>query len=144
MRDYSDYAMKQKEFFKAFSNGGDRLKGTGQPLMLKVKDYPPEAAFAEEMPRHWQVSLHTDHWRDIFLFSACYLIKNSALHILTCCPTLRLQQQKQKLTSHNEAGWVVLCSLRLLLLQNWVTLVSIILPVSAADVNVQSDAYIAA
>ena len=57
MRDYSDYAMKQKEFFKAFSSGGDDLLGSCAPLMLKVKDYPPEAAFAEEMPRHWQVSL---------------------------------------------------------------------------------------
>ena len=57
MRDSSDYAMKQKEFFKAFSAGGDSLQGTRDPLMLKVKDYPPEAAFAEEMPRHWQVSL---------------------------------------------------------------------------------------
>lgn len=56
MRDYSDYAMKQKEFFKAFSSGGDSLQGSRQPLMLKVKDYPPEAAFAEEMPRHWQVN----------------------------------------------------------------------------------------
>ncbi|KAL3151375.1 hypothetical protein ABBQ38_013204 [Trebouxia sp. C0009 RCD-2024] len=54
MRDSSDYAMKQKEFFKAFSAGGDSLQGSRDPLMLKVKDYPPEAAFAEEMPRHWQ------------------------------------------------------------------------------------------
>ena len=57
MRDYSDYAMKQSDFFKAFSNGGDNLGGSHEPLMLKVKDYPPEAAFADEMPRHWQVSL---------------------------------------------------------------------------------------
>ncbi|KAL3160540.1 hypothetical protein ABBQ32_010839 [Trebouxia sp. C0010 RCD-2024] len=53
-RDSSDYAMKQKEFFKAFSAGGDSLQGRRNPLMLKVKDYPPEAAFAQEMPRHWQ------------------------------------------------------------------------------------------
>lgn len=63
MRDYSDYAMKQSEFFKAFTAGGDSLKGKCHPLMLKVKDYPPEAAFAEEMPRHWQVSTNdnSDH-----------------------------------------------------------------------------------
>ena len=56
MRNYNDYAMKQAEFFKAFTNGGDTLGGAHAPLMLKVKDYPPEAAFADEMPRHWQVS----------------------------------------------------------------------------------------
>ena len=55
MRDYSDYAMKQSEFFKAFTAGGDSLKGKGHPLMAKVKGYPPEAAFAEEMPRPWPV-----------------------------------------------------------------------------------------
>lgn len=58
MRDYSDFAMKQSDFFKAFTNGGDNLGGSHEPLMLKVKDYPPEAAFADEMPRHWQVSLY--------------------------------------------------------------------------------------
>lgn len=55
-RNMNDYAMKQSDFFKAFKAGGDRLGGRCQPLMLKVKDYPPEAAFAEEMPRHWQVT----------------------------------------------------------------------------------------
>lgn len=59
MRDYNDYSMKQSEFFKAFSNGGDSLNGKIEPLMLKVKDYPPEAAFADNMPRHWQVSPYT-------------------------------------------------------------------------------------
>ena len=54
-RNSNDYAMKQSEFFKAFRAGGDRLKGNQDPLMLKVKDYPPDAAFAEQMPRHWQV-----------------------------------------------------------------------------------------
>lgn len=53
-RNMNDYAMKQSEFFKAFIAGGDTLGGSEEPLMLKVKDYPPEAAFAEEMPRHWQ------------------------------------------------------------------------------------------
>ena len=48
--------MKQSEFFKAFRAGGDLVKGSSDPLMLKVKDYPPDAAFAEQMPRHWQVS----------------------------------------------------------------------------------------
>jgi len=55
-RNSDDYAMKQSEFFKAFRAGGDLVKGSSEPLMLKVKDYPPDAAFAEQMPRHWQVS----------------------------------------------------------------------------------------
>ena len=54
-RNSDDYAMKQSEFFKAFRAGGDRMGGSSEPVMLKVKDYPPDAAFAEEMPRHWQV-----------------------------------------------------------------------------------------
>ena len=62
----NDYAMKQSEFFKAFTAGGDTLEGSQEPLMLKVKDYPPEAAFAEEMPRHWQVT-------DLALSGACLL-----------------------------------------------------------------------
>ncbi|KAL0039988.1 hypothetical protein WJX79_001647 [Trebouxia sp. C0005] len=53
-RNSDDYAMKQSEFFKAFRAGGDLVKGSSEPLMLKVKDYPPDAAFAEQMPRHWQ------------------------------------------------------------------------------------------
>ncbi|KAL0045073.1 hypothetical protein WJX82_007369 [Trebouxia sp. C0006] len=53
-RNSDDYAMKQSEFFKAFRAGGDLVKGSSDPLMLKVKDYPPDAAFAEQMPRHWQ------------------------------------------------------------------------------------------
>lgn len=55
-RNSDDYAMKQSEFFKAFRAGGDLVKGSSERLMLKVKDYPPDAAFAEQMPRHWQVS----------------------------------------------------------------------------------------
>lgn len=56
-RNSNDYAMRQSEFFKAFRAGGDLVKGSKERLMLKVEDYPPDAAFAEEMPRHWQVSL---------------------------------------------------------------------------------------
>ena len=58
MRDGQDYAMKQNDFFKVFRSGGGRVAGSDDIAMLKVKDYPPNAAFAEEMPRHWQVSHH--------------------------------------------------------------------------------------
>lgn len=57
MRNGADYAMKQSEFFKAFCKGGSQVSDSEDLVMLKVKDYPPNAAFAEEMPRHWQVCL---------------------------------------------------------------------------------------
>ena len=69
-RDMNDYAMKQSEFFKAFRAGGDDLKGSADRLMLKVKDYPPEAAFAETMPRNWQVTAGTYRLAISFLILA--------------------------------------------------------------------------
>lgn len=52
--------MRQDEFFVAFKAGGDQLKAEGvggsRKAMLKVKDFPPTAHFAEVLPRHWQVS----------------------------------------------------------------------------------------
>ena len=61
MRDLRTYYMKQDDFFEAFKAGGDQLRLGGcnraQPAaMLKVKDFPPTAHFAEVLPRHWQVN----------------------------------------------------------------------------------------
>ena len=56
MRDGADYAMRQSDFFKGFRTGGSLVKDGVEKVMLKVKDYPPDAEFADVMPRHWQVS----------------------------------------------------------------------------------------
>ena len=79
----NDYAMKQSEFFKAFTAGGDPLRGSEEPLMLKVKDYPPEAAFAEEMPRHWQASALAPSCACPFMLSDEMQLPGPA-----CCRTL--------------------------------------------------------
>lgn len=55
MRDNSDYSMKQSDFFKAFKAGGSKVQKGLELVMLKIKDYPPDAEFADVMPRHWQV-----------------------------------------------------------------------------------------
>ena len=61
MRDLRTYYMKQDDFFEAFKLGGDQVQAGGggraqPPAMLKVKDFPPTAHFAEVLPRHWQVN----------------------------------------------------------------------------------------
>ena len=56
MRDGADYAMRQSDFFKGFRAGGSLVQDDDKKVMLKVKDYPPDAEFADVMPRHWQVS----------------------------------------------------------------------------------------
>ena len=61
MHDLRTYYMKQDDFFEAFKSGGDEVQcgpGTQHKAMLKVKDFPPTAHFAEVLPRHWQVSSH--------------------------------------------------------------------------------------
>ena len=54
-RDLETYSMKQEDFLEVFEHGGDELPGLRQKAMLKVKDFPPSANFAEVLPRHWQV-----------------------------------------------------------------------------------------
>ena len=81
MRDLRTYYMKQDDFFEAFKSGGDEVQcgpGTQHKAMLKVKDFPPTAHFAEVLPRYWQVgkcaptlnaksSPQTDHFAEVLL-----------------------------------------------------------------------------
>ena len=81
MRDLRTYYMKQDDFFEAFKSGGDELQcgpGTRHKAMLKVKDFPPTAHFAEVLPRHWQVGKYVptlnaesppqpDHFAEVLL-----------------------------------------------------------------------------
>lgn len=61
MRDSADYSMKQADFFKAFRASGGKVQDSEELVMLKVKDYPPDAEFADVMPRHWQVCAHNSY-----------------------------------------------------------------------------------